>query len=382
MSKPKVTYNRLAVNVTNSNFWGQSTTTIISIDDGFYAILNEARLILNLTATGAPTLALTFIKPPLAWINTANTTIQYFGEGGGTVTESYSTQSNRGDVGVVLELLDLTSAGWTQNNNFEYNNTAVAPTTTAIGHTNTFEVAIPLRYLIDPCVTKKFLPVKTLTFTPNWRSLLECINPNIAGNVAVFNVIMNSMYVCYPTVSMHPAPDIGLRLPDLRGIYILPINKSADSTQTSVTITVPGKPVYLYHFFLTSVASAAAGGAVPANGKYTLANAGSGVVSFQQVNLGGKSFPLNPQYGTGNIAATYSSNVAAFYHELQCISNNFASGQDTFLTYDLWKNNFRIYAIDLSDSDSTFGTFQFNAQYERIVGDATTHIIFAMYIPH
>jgi hypothetical protein len=375
MDRSSVVWNRTASNFTNSNFWGQSTTTTVSVDVGQYTILNEARLFLNLTPTatgGAAAIKIT--RPCIAWINTCNTVIEYHGMPAG---ENYTSQSNRGDVGYILELLDLTYSGWEDSKDLE---TLAVPSAVALANNQPFEVAIPLRYLIDPCLTKKFLPIKTFTFSPNWRTLLECIAPGTG--VTGFNVICNSLYISYPTAYMKLNPESPLKLPDLRGIYIYPLNRAVGDTQTSLTITPPGRPVYLYHAFLCSNTNALPG--VASTGLYSFAPASTAdqsYVNFQQVSLGGKTFPLNPQYNT---TAT-GVGAGMLYHELQCISNNFTSGQDTFCTFAAFKTNYRIYAIDLSDNKSDAATFQFNAQYGALAlptGATTiTHIIFVMYVP-
>ena len=386
----KVTPNRVAISLTNSSFWGQSSTIPMSVEKGVYALLNEARFVLSLswTITGG-TPALTITRPPIAWINTANTTIEYETGNGQTVTENYSTQSNRGDVGYLLELMDLSYSGWEDANALENLTVPYTPpgNTAATGK---FEVCIPFRYIIDPCISKKYLPIKTFVFQPNWRSLLDVMAPSAVAGVTGFTVTVNSFYVDYNTVEILPSPSAELKLPDLRGIYILPLNRVAGDTQTSVTIAIPGKPRYLYHFFLSSGTNPGAGGT---NSTYlfnTLSGtAGAGattqsIITYQQCSIGGKTFPLNPQYGSTAVDDVNAyTGLSHLYHEWQVQTNNFMSGNDTRLTFADYRDKTKIYAIDLSAVDTDYATFQFNAQYSPLKLPTNTtsmsHIIFVIY---
>ena len=212
------------------------------------------------------------------------------------------------------------------------------------------------------------------------------MSPGTTG-ITSFTCTCNSMYVCYPTARIHPSPSMELKLPDIRGIYILPLNVVANQTQTSVTIAVPGRPMYLYHYFLLTAPNALAG-QVSTSTVYSLSpNATNDTLpagpnlTFQQCNIGGNTFPLNPQYTTGS--GNYGS-VAQFYHEFQTLSNNFISGCSTQVTYSNYISKYRIYGIDLSGCDIHNATIQFNAQYSSqtiAAGSSLQHILFCLYQP-
>jgi len=369
----KISYNRITVPNNNPNFFGQSITYNFSIADGFFILLNEARLYLNITFNSGTAGSLKTARPPISWINTINTTIEYKYPNQ-SITENYSSQSNRGDIGYVLELLDLTKSGWEDVQNYEQ---LIPPVN--IVNQQPFEVAIPLRYLIDPGIVKRYLPATNITSTINWLDIKSCIT----GTPTSAN--LNSIYIMFPTVEHIASIPRSLTLPEGRAIYSMALGVPVGSTSTSVTIAPPGKALYLYHFFLNTSLDATG-----AASTYNLIAPNASKeqpswVSYQMVSMGGRNYPLNPQYNLTNTTDAagekFTQGYWPHFHELQCVSNTFTAGTDSFITFQNFETKYRIYAIDLSENENYSGSFQFTCNYGATTGGACTHVIFVMYTP-
>jgi len=377
--RPRYTQNRVSANTTTAQNFGQNTSTVFSISPGYYAILNECRIVIQFKCTGTTKIPI-FIRPPITWINNVQCKITYDLSGQDHV-EQYTSQSFRGDVGYMMELLDLSFSAWTDADRLEYLTT---PSTIAQAG-ETFEVAIPLRYLVDPCVTQKFLPVKYFEFQPSWRAQNECVLPATASTTD-FVVTMSNMYFCYPTVQVPPRSiPAGLELPDVRSVYVQALFVGAGQTQTNATLVFAGKPNKIFHYFLATGATSAALSTYSLSVNTTSIGATEvpNCITYQQITAGGKGFPISPQYQlTANEKGVGS---AALYHELQYISQNFQPQKNTQVTYENFINKYKIYALDLSDCDVMGGGLPFTVQYPPLVlpTNATSmyHIIAVLYEP-
>jgi hypothetical protein len=169
-----------------------------------------------------------------------------------------------------------------------------------------------------------------------------------------------------------------LMYPDPRLTFIQTQNYSTPTSTILQTINVPGKLLRIFYFFVEEYTSTFS----PATkNPFNFAANQFSVINQHQLTGSGKVYPLNPVY---NAVFTTTSEVglSRHYEEFMCNINKFQPSSNTIITYTTWRDNVRIYSIEVNDD----GLFQqtilnFQAQFSMPTSVPFNLYIVSQYLP-
>lgn len=372
MEIKKTLPNSIAITGPLSPF-GQQVTLNVGSDQKMTSLvdLSSARLRMIVNITGTLGLPCVICKPYIAWITTYTFTPTFKGGKGETRSVLYTGNPGRGNAGYVYSLMDR-SAYNTLDQSFVENNRP--PFSTMI---TTLDVSIPFRYLIDPLCTKRYLPISYFSFVPTFDTFLNIFAPGDPSQTSLAATV-NAYYLEYPSYIVKSMP-MELMYPDPRLTFIQTQNYSTPTSTILQTINVPGKLLRIFYFFVQEFTSTF--GPPVTQNPFNFAANQSSVINQHQLTGSGKVYPLNPVY---NAVFTTTSQVglSRHYEEFMCNINKFQPSSNTIITYTEWRDNVRIYSIEVNDD----GLFQqtilnFQAQFSTPTSVPFNLYIVSQYLP-
>ena len=300
--------------------------------------LSSGTLKLKTVISGTNGQPYTICKPYISWITSYTITITFKGGKGEQRTVLYTGNNGRGDAGFIYTLIDQ-SSGRTEDVTMIQN--LNPPMTTS---KLSLDATIPLRYLIDPLCTKRYLPISYFTIVPVFDTILNIFSPG--ANMPNFAATVVRYALEYPSYRVKSMPG-ALMYPDPRLTFV---NRKTYPINTSTileTLNVPGKLLRVFYFMVEQKTSLAAGGSP---NPYNFNPNPSSVTTYHQINGAGCSFPLNPEYNAV-FDLTAEVGIARHYEEFIQIINKNNPPSNTVISYTTWRDNYRIYAIEVNNSD-------------------------------
>jgi len=339
----------------SSVFGTNQTYTISCAGDNVFVNLNQADIILNITIKGLPNGG-TYgvIRPSVSWVNQIQTVVQFIGPNGTDII-NYTGYSNRGIAGHVLELMEYSFQKFNMYDPIEFLTPASGLTQT------TFDVLVPLKFLADIAYDAQLLNLDLITMSISWESVDRIFSFSTSG----VTVGVNKIDIKYPTIATTSAELIPRPIREIpnRQIYITQQNllTGADSVNASVGVSFPAS--VMYYFF------------IPQNlGLYNINPNPNSVVTTHQLSSMGSVFPLVSSYFS-ILSPTTDIGLIRHYMELMDIIGKDRPDHDTILTFNNWRDLYRIYAIEIGVEQHNGQTFNFQSTLSSPVVVPTTCIM-------
>jgi hypothetical protein len=354
--------------------WGQPVSLTIGAPSSPSDCMDmsSARFVLTCQAvfTGVtPPVDFKICKPAIAWIKQYTLVTTYHDGSGKTKAVSTTGYPGRGDAGFLYSLMDRSSG---QTVDVSYPECISRQSGVAF---NTFEVTIPVRYLIDPFCTTRFLSISNIMFNPTFDQFLNIFSPPTGGTLSINVIGYHLDYMSYKLDSLSS----GLRYPDPRITFMQASTVQAGETAITQIINVPGKLIRVFYYFLVDKASAADG--TSAN-PYSFNPHPNAVVTQHQITCSGKAFPLSSSYAATS-SPTSSTGLSRHYYELLSNINKLTPNANTILSYEMYRDNYRIYSIEVDDKDLQYQssvTLQINLCNPTIV--TSNLVMINQYLPY
>lgn len=326
----------------SSSLFGTSQSyTITCAGDNVFVNLNQADIILNITVRGLPPSGTYgIIRPSVSWASQVQTTVQFIGPNGTDII-NYTGYANRGVAGNVLEILEYSYNKFNMYDPIEF-------LTPASGLTNTtFDVVIPLKFLADIAYDAQLLNLDLITTTITWENADKIFSFPTTG----VTVGVNKIDIKYPTIATTSAELIPRPIREIpnRQIYIQQQDLLSGSNSINASIGVSFPASVMYYFF------------IPQNsGLYNLNPNPNSVVTTHQLSSMGSVFPLTANYGA-SLTPTVDVGLIRHYMELMDIIGKDRPEHDTILTFNNWKDLYRIYAIEIGVEQHNGQQFNFQS---------------------
>ncbi len=318
--------------------WGNTQVyQLSSVGDNSLVNLYEGSLIIRMNFTGLANPGSTTVayqKPAITWITQVQATGTYFVDVDGRPEErslpQYAAYSLRGVAGYILQIMEYSSK--------QFDNNASPCVLTPANSTSVKtqrEVVIPLRFLLDIASENKFISFKQLNFTVTWDSaanIFTTSDPSPAFQPNVQNILFN-----YPTFRLTDMTLIRkeLRILPARRIFIQPVAMASGVDSITTTVTVPFALQACYYMQLLN-----------SNGSFSFTPNTNSFVTLQQLTSGdGIVVPSIPQYNT-IYNSTSEVGLDRLFTELIDISGKNFTGVDSILSYENWRDTYRIYALE------------------------------------
>ncbi len=323
-------------------FGTNQTYTITCPGDNTFINLNQADLIVTMNITGLLSATYSVLRPSTAWISQINTTIQYMTERGPEIV-NYNGYNNRGIAANVLEILEYSAPKFAQYSEIEF----LAPTS---GLTNTnFETLIPLKFLSDSSYDAQLLNIDYISFNITWESQ-DRIFSFTAGTPVVNTTKVDIKYPTITTTTKDIIPKHIREIPN-RQIYIQQIDLLTGSNAANTNVSVPFPCSELFYFF------------VGLGNNYSLNPNPASVVTNHSLTSMGSIYPLVATYAANLTTGTTSIGLIRHFMELMDITGKDKPENNTTLTFANWRDNLRIYAIEIGTEQHVGQQFNFTSTF-------------------
>jgi hypothetical protein len=341
----------------NTSMFGTNQTYLITCaGQNSFIDLNDASMILTISVVGlTPPATYSVLRPSLSWISQIQTTIKYQTPAGQEI-KTYTGYINRGVAGNMLEIFEYSQPKFDMLQPIEF----LTPTS---GLTNTtFSALIPLKFLCDPAYDAQLLNIDSICFSISWEQ-----SPNIfVATAGTPQFIVDKVDFKYPTTTVTSSDIIPKHVREIpnRQIYIQnqDILAGSNSVNTQVNISFPCSEIY--YFFLGQ------------GSNYSLNPNPRSVVTQHQLASMGAVYPLVGTYQASyNPGLVETGGVIRHYDELLSIIGKNTPEFSNTLTYTNWRDNLRIYAIEVGTEQRQGQTFNFSATFDQLTTVASTCVI-------
>lgn len=336
-------------------FGTNQTYTITCPGDNTFINLNQADLIVTMNITGLPSGATySVLRPSVAWISQVNTTIQFLTEKGPEIV-NYNGYNNRGVAANVLEILEYSAPKFNQYSDIEF----LAPTS---GLTNVnFEVLIPLKFLSDSSYDAQLLNIDYISFNITWESQDRIFS--FSSGTPVVNT--TKVDIKYPTTTVTTKELIPRHIREIpnRQVYIQQIDLLTGSNAANTNVSVPFPCSELFYFF------------VGTGNDYNLNPNPSSVVTNHSLTSMGTTYPLIATYAANLTPGTTSIGLIRHYMELMDITGKDTPEFNTTLTFANWRDNLRIYAIEIGTEQHNGQQFNFTSTFNTPTSTPSTCVL-------
>lgn len=317
--------------------WGSSTSFNVGGDSLPMNAINMAGMRIKMTIQFQnSTSPVTITAPSISWISQYTIIVSYKLGDGKAKNVLYTGQPGRGDVGYLYSL-------WTRSapNTVMQTTPEVLSSRTISGPQ--IEETIPMLFLLDPASTERWCPIQQINFTLTFKPLNQLM---FSPNSPNFNAMVTNYWCEFDSGSITPSMPKELCLPDPRRTFVNLQSLSSGISSTNVPIVVSGKPLAVFYFMLTQTPATTSSPAT-----YNLNPNPYSVPTFHQILISGHPFPINPSYSSIYDNTGNNTGTSSHYDELLTNVNKYMPDKNTFITYDNWLSNYRVYSILINDTD-------------------------------
>lgn len=332
----------------NQQLFGTTQSFIITCaGQNTFLDLNDTSIILTMTVTNLPAGATySILRPSLAWVTQMQTTIQFNTDRGKEI-KNYPGYIGRGVAGNMFEIMEYSRAKYDMLAPVEFLNATSGLTNT------TFSALIPLKFLCDAAYDANMLNMDTLTFNMSFESLANVFAFS-SGNPVM---VVNRVDFKFPTITVTSREVIPKHIREIpnRQIYISQLSVDVGSNSVTSTISVPFPCSELFYFFLGR------------GSNYSFNPNPTSVVTSHQLTSMGSVYPLSSTYNASyQPGVIETGGVVRHYDELLSIMGKNAPEHNSTLTYTNWRDNFRIYSIEIGTEQTVGQTVNFQAQFDQL----------------
>lgn len=323
-------------------------TYIISCaGDNTFMSIHEGDIILSLTINNLPLgSSYDILKPSLNWVMQCDTTIQFITSEGPKIID-YNGYNLRGEAGHLLELLEYSKPKWDMYSDLEFLEPKNGLTST------TFDVVIPLKFLIDPAYDDKLLNIDYVKFSISWQSQDSIFQFDNTLPLKP-SVQCNKVDIKYPTITTSNSSMIAMidrQIPN-RQIYVQKINLLPFSDSANAVISVPFPASVLYYFFKSTD-----------NVSYNMNPNPNSVVTLHALTAMGNTYPLVTNYGVHYQNGVVEVGMKRHYLELMDIINKDCPEKSNQLSYSKWRDQYRVYAIEIGTEQHMGQQYTFTSNF-------------------
>jgi hypothetical protein len=325
-------------------FGTNSTYTITCAGDNTFVNLNQADLILTISAVGLGANSYGITRPSTAWISQINTTVQYITKDGPQIV-NYNGYNNRGVAANALEILEYSGVKFEQYDALEY-------LTPVAGLTDVnFDVVIPLKFLADVAYDAQLLNIDYISFNISFEPQSRIFTTTSTTPVVFNTPRLDIKYPTITTTSSDLIPSHVREIPN-RQVYVQNIDLLAGVSAANTQVSVPFPCSVLYYFFISN------GGST-----YNMNPNPSSAVTNHSLTSMGETFPLISNYNSVMTTPTSGVGMKRHFMELMDISGKDRPENNSTLTYPTWLNTNRIYTIEVGVEQHAGQNFNFAANF-------------------
>lgn len=312
-------------------------------DENAVASMFNARLRLRLNILNSSGTT-TILRPNIAWIKNYTVTCTYKLGDGAKKTTTYSSQPARGETGFIYSLMNRSF----NNTGMESYPENLQPRVVTGSST---EAIIPLMYLFDFAATERWLPLLHLQLQLSFDSQEKIFFSPGVDPISTLQVQIVSYNLEFPSAIATPYLDRALMYPDHRKTFDQITTWLVGEQSKTINISVSGKILEVFYWFKDVSSSTST---TPGSFKFNALPFEP--VTYHQINISGMSFPLQPQYFAEFTSGGVEIGLFRHYDELLQNINKYTPQRNTFLTYETWRDSFRIYSIEMNNSHAAEAT--------------------------
>lgn len=242
-----------------------------------------------------------------------------------------------------------------------------------------FTASLPLKYIYDVFFPDKWLDMQSGTFNIDFYSQEQIFNfpANYNGRMSC-----TSASLLYDVAEVAEDTDPFWTTPDSRRVYTQNFSVKSGSQQITLNLTPPGRLLWLMFFFTKSPPASSSAANYT---RYLYNGWDNSLPSYMQLqNASSRAWPPSPAFIVDNntTSAFYDPLFGAdrFYGDYLSVASLVADYNNTYITYDRWLSDYRIYAIECSDDTMAYGTYTINIAMNKASPDDVEITMFGVYI--
>jgi hypothetical protein len=332
----------------NPKLFGQSQTYVITCaGQNTFINLNDTSIILTLNVSGLPEMATySVLRPSTTWVTQIQTEIKFQTDRGQEI-KNYAGYVNRGLAANMLEIFEYSQPKFNMLTPVEF----LTPTT---GLTSTtFNALIPLKFLCDPAYDAALLNLDSIAFTIAWEQQANIFS--FSSGTPIVTVDKVDFKFATTTVTSKDVIPKHIREIPNRQVYIQTDFVAAGSNSVSSYVTVAFPCSELFYFF------------VGQGSNYTLNPNPSAIVTTHQLASMGSVYPLVSNYQASyNPGVIETGGVLRHWDELISIVGKDTPEFSNTLSYTNWRDNLRIYGIEIGTEQRTGQAFNFQSSFDKV----------------